>query len=168
MAVLAGKLNAFAQVRKGSPLHGELGALLLACEPSLRAGARDQLGRFQPSFWTEARRAQLRRLYLTEGLSQSRVARALGCTKGAVAAELARLGIYRAAPAVDGRRAHFRAPRAAPLPTRFGATLIEVTGCRWPIGEDQGVTRFCDCRREPARPYCATHVRRAYQPRKAK
>jgi len=54
------------------------------------------------------------------------------------------------------------APRPKPQKPCEGrlASIVEVTGCRWPTGEDDGVPgghTFCNCARRDGSSYCAEH-----------
>lgn len=53
-----------------------------------------------------------------------------------------------------------------PAPKSFELTLMELElhNCRWPTGEREHIT-FCGHRIEDGRPYCAYHVKLAYNPR---
>jgi len=43
------------------------------------------------------------------------------------------------------------------LPGSMPETLVDVEGCRWPIGEDRPYT-FCACPQQAGSSYCATHA----------
>lgn len=46
------------------------------------------------------------------------------------------------------------------LPKGPGIGILDVTGCRWPTGEDDGVPgghTFCNCARRDGSSYCAEH-----------
>lgn len=45
-----------------------------------------------------------------------------------------------------------------------GLTLVENTGCKWPLSE--GPFRFCGCSQVEGKPWCAHHQKKAFYPKK--
>lgn len=146
--------------------------------PVRLAGASVLLVSERFCFWDDAREAELRRLFIDEGLSQGAIAKRWNIGKGAISAKLDRLGIKRAKPVVDGRRS---ADRATPRPSAeiyrmaegLNLTLVDLAphGCRWPTGHDGEEHLFCGLGAVESRSYCAAHLhgpRGAYQRRKVK
>lgn len=147
--------------------------------PSGRAGGR--------GFWTEARVAELERLW-AEGLAGSAIAERLGTTKDAVVSKARRLELDSRLPALPaeprpsrwerrlaalaaatGTTAEAllqrqRAQRSLPLgPALFGS-------CRYILGDPRAGGRACGApvvRHVDRWPYCAEHLERCRQPRRA-
>ncbi|HET8918106.1 MAG TPA: GcrA family cell cycle regulator [Xanthobacteraceae bacterium] len=128
-------------------------------------------------FWTQARIAELKRLWKAGQTAEAIGAALGGITRSAVLGKVFRLrlvalGRRRSAPAPDEPPARRRARRAPPpkvaLAKARRKTLLELTNecCRWPYGE-LGARRFFFCGdagADVARgvPYCPRHMARAY------
>jgi GcrA cell cycle regulator len=127
-------------------------------------------------FWTQARIAELKRLW-SAGKTAVAIGAVLGgITRSAVLGKVFRLRLVaadrkRSAPAPADTPARRRAgkppPQAAPAKSRR-KTLLELTNecCRWPYGE-LGDRRFFFCGAAGADvargiPYCPRHMERAY------
>jgi GcrA cell cycle regulator len=128
-------------------------------------------------FWTQARIAELKRLW-SAGKTAAAIGAVLGgITRSAVLGKVFRLRLVaadrkRSAPAPADTPARRRAgkpppPQAAPVKSRR-KTLFELTNecCRWPYGELGGKRFFLcgDAGADVARgiPYCPRHIERAY------
>jgi GcrA cell cycle regulator len=127
-------------------------------------------------FWTQARIAEVKRLW-----SAGRTAGAIGATLGgitrsAVLGKVFRLRLVaqnrkRSAPTLDetpARRRAAKAPPPKPAAAKRRKTLFDLTNecCRWPYGE-LGGKRFFFCGEAGADvargiPYCPRHMARAY------
>lgn len=138
--------------------------------------------------WTDERVTQMRAMAL-KGLSATEIGRALKCSRNAVLGKLHRLDVA-AGKVVKPRgplRAERRSsvsPAAAtlclkaipgvamlrplPLSRRKPAELVpgeacgilNVTGCKWPVGESEAVIGshlFCNAEKAHGRSYCAHH-----------
>jgi GcrA cell cycle regulator len=126
-------------------------------------------------FWTQARIAELKRLW-GAGKTADAIGAALGgITRSAVLGKVFRLRLVaanrgRSAPAPDAPPARRRAGKAPP-PVEAKArrkTLLHLTNecCRWPYGE-LGERRYFFCGAAGADvargiPYCPRHMARAY------
>lgn len=123
------------------------------------------------SGWTEERVGVLKSLW-GNGKSASEIAEILGgVTRNAVIGKAHRLGLsVKKAPVAPKRRP---LPKSEPevTPIDGGATIMSLTDrmCKWPIG-DPGSSNFKFCGRpvQAGYPYCADHVRMAYQPARRK
>lgn len=147
--------------------------------------------------WTEARTAELRKLW-GEGLSASQIAKQLGgTTRSAVIGKVHRLGLaYRASP---GRRAnrpttrtrtHLAARRwidkplfqpvvepsseeerrikaMKPIDPALGVLGLSALTCRYPVG-DPKADDFAFCGRTSSGRYCTAHEKLCYPPRAQK
>ncbi len=136
-----------------------------------------------PNYWTVERTDALRKMW-TEGLSASQIAHRLGAgiTRSAICGKAHRLRLearvfkdpVRAAAQHANRMAAnaqkkvksgvtlARKPmKAMAIPTlepiAGRVTLVEVTGCCWPVGDDKGIHLFCDAPRRTGKSYCAFH-----------
>jgi GcrA cell cycle regulator len=77
--------------------------------------------------------------------------------------------VYRpkiAPPALPATGVGFLLPALAIVPQQRGPAvgILDVTGCKWPVGADSGVAgshTFCNCPKKPGKPYCAEHAARA-------
>jgi GcrA cell cycle regulator len=125
-------------------------------------------------FWTQARIAELKRLWRA-GVTAAAIGTALGgITRAAVLGKIFRLRLAMAAPGASAIRDDTPARRRAgkplpqPEPKARRKTLLDLTNecCRWPYGElGEGRFFFCgDVGADVARgiPYCPRHMRRAY------
>jgi GcrA cell cycle regulator len=128
-------------------------------------------------FWTQARIAELRRLW-SAGQTAAAIGQAFGgLTRSAVLGKVFRLRLTSAGCGRAGPQAHDEAParrrvgkpppQAAQTKTRR-KTLFELTNecCRWPYGE-LGSRRYFFCGAAGADvtrgiPYCPRHMQRAY------
>lgn len=113
----------------------------------------------------EARTASRRRLQ--EGAIRARVTADKKARQNSVRATIDPVGRAkmpgRPRPSKKGiysEDAIFSGPDWTPLPGTTPATLLDRTGCAWPVHLDgKQRTLFCDCPRHPGKPYCTTHMR---------
>lgn len=132
-------------------------------------------------FWDDAREAELRRLFIDEGMSAGAIAKLWDITRNRVVGKLDRLGIKRATPKVDGRRSPdrgtvrqeaYRLPEGLNLPIHelAGNPTMPGSGCRFPTGHSGDEHLFCGLGAAEGRPYCSAHLYGrggAYKRRKA-
>lgn len=122
-------------------------------------------------FWIGAKPSKLEELWKA-GVSASRIAAELGCTRNAVMGRLNRVGLLRngGLPARITRVKTPRAPRPAKIippeitdqeiPVEQRVSLLELTRdtCRWPVGDPQEEGFFfCGAKPEKSGPYCPAH-----------
>lgn len=132
--------------------------------------------------WTEERIERVRKMW-AEGVSASRIATALDCgaTKNMVIGKIHRLKLSRSVkPRVvkvvalrQPRKARPSAPKvsvglillpaaepAKPRHSGYGCSIVEVTGCRWPVEDSptlHGGFGFCNGPQCDGSSYCAEH-----------
>lgn len=73
------------------------------------------------------------------------------------------------APGVASGGVGFILPAVAPPAPRSGPAvgIADVTGCKWPIGEDPAIPgghTFCNHAKEDGKPYCEYHTRQSIAP----
>lgn len=134
-----------------------------------------------PKFWTEERCEQLRSLW-DAGNSASVIGQKLGCSRNAVIGKVHRLNLdtrncEQRRVALPRRRLPPKQrltlaasaggvlksvkPDAAPLFVPGKAcSILEVTGCRWPVAESNvpGGHLFCNAVQAPGKSYCPHHA----------
>ncbi len=138
--------------------------------------------------WTEEKVSVLRQ-YWGSGKSASEIAEIIGgMSRNAVIGKAHRLGLAGQATPVKEKKAKAKptailtassgpaAPRVRPPVTAAnvielqpggGATILALTErmCRWPHGDPKKPGfRFCGKSATPGAPYCAEHLKLAYQP----
>jgi len=136
--------------------------------------------------WTEEKVTVLRQ-YWGSGKSASEIAEMIGgMSRNAVIGKAHRLGlagrpspikekkarpkpaaVLTAAPATPRARPPVAAANVVELQPGGGATILSLTErmCRWPHGDPKKPGfRFCGKSATPGGPYCADHLRMAYQP----
>ena len=69
-------------------------------------------------------------------------------------------------PALPAAGVGFLLPALAIVPQQRGPAvgILDVTGCKWPVGKESGVAgshTFCNCPRKAGKPYCAEHAKAA-------
>lgn len=137
--------------------------------------------------WTEARDAELTRLWLSGDLKGPQIGDKMGMTKSAIAGRVYRLQrrgllpmrarspaqpVTKQAPLPAGV---LPPPKPAPKPAAIpkpravlpigGARIRE---CQWVHGEpDRGPWRYCGCPAMPGKPYCGDHAAKAYRPKES-
>lgn len=133
-------------------------------------------------FWTIERIDILRRRK-AEGKSSGFIAREIGATRNAVIGKWIRIRAREGyipkpklrnmdAPKPKARprlaaSAGILLPAVAPPPRGPAVGILDVTGCKWAIGEDAslpGGHAFCNHTLKDGSPYCAYHTKQAIAP----
>jgi hypothetical protein len=129
--------------------------------------------------WTPERDTELEQLWRT-GLSASKIAKAVGCTRSAVLGRLRRLGFTEDVRNPSARNKEPRRPKVEDKPTRRPATLIEPISwealpnttprpwierglgeCAFPLGDSPSGIQSC-CAPTGGLTYCKAHGRMMY------
>lgn len=132
--------------------------------------------------WSEVDDATVRKLFLEDGLSYSRIARLYDdATIGMVAGRCRRLGLQRgtsktlgvkkAKPLTEPKEAAEQALRVVAVreePARPGSMKLEdldAQACRWPFGDPRDKDfGFCGKTKHGDTSYCTEHLHRAHNP----
>lgn len=133
-------------------------------------------------FWT-IERIDILRQRKAEGKSSGFIAREIGATRNAVIGKWIRIRAREGyipkpklrnmdAPKPKARprlaaSAGILLPAVAPPPRGPAVGILDVTGCKWAIGEDAslpGGHAFCNHHKAENSPYCAYHKRKAIAP----
>jgi len=110
--------------------------------------------------WTAALDARLADLW-ADGTPAGDIADNLDTTRNAVIGRAHRLGL---GPHIN--RNGTRKPMVDRPVVRQAFDALGSDGCKWPHGDPgEPGFHFCGVRRQPGRPYCAGHLKTAYQPK---
>jgi hypothetical protein len=134
-------------------------------------------------FWSEADIAMLTELWNGTSLTAREIALKMGhgLSRSAIIGRAHRLNLKpRAAGKLNGLPRPAKASPAAKTRTRHssfgshpkppgrrskgGVSILEVVGCRYPIGHREGVHVFCDATQAANKSYCDEHQKIAIRP----
>ncbi len=123
------------------------------------AGRKGLSGR-KPS-WSDEMIDTLTRL-LNDGLTFKEAAKKLGVSRNAAWGKMYRIkGPSDVKPTPTIKPPRLYAPDPVD-PNVRGVSILEVTGCRWPLTGSYADTLFCDAPQVSGCPYCAAHRKRAW------